>query len=237
MMRAAHTPLSSSEKARIAFRSRFRCALFTSVALIFTFYFLSSPPVLQRRFAPRSTPADAARRAAAILERPVIAPLAEVAQPAKQAVLLSVGRPASADVSGNLADASVLTRAAAPGDWLTDRWQAASDMSGTPIPGEHWVQVDLERASDVDRVVLVFETAFSKRYTIQARLYEDSGWATVGTSDNAVNVRRSAQQVVHDVAVMRGVRTRYVRVILHEPATQWGVSLWRVECWGRSSTA
>ncbi len=155
--------------------------------------------------------------------------------PARPAVLLSVGRPASADVRGNLADASVLTRAAAPGDWLTDRWQAAADMSGTPLPGEHWVQVDLERAADVDRVVLVFETAFSKRYSIQARLYEDAGWATIGTAERAATTHRSAQQVVHDVAVARGVRARYVRVVLHEPATQWGVSLWRVECWGHSA--
>eukprot|EP01043_Picozoa_sp_COSAG02_P090252 COSAG02_NODE_27131_length_616_cov_1.139265_1_plen_60_part_00 len=23
-------------------------------------------------------------------------------------------------------------------DWLKDRWQAAKDMNGTPIPGKHW---------------------------------------------------------------------------------------------------
>lgn len=137
-MRGAPTT-SHSNSANALLRARFRCALFSSIALIFALYFISSPPVLQRRFAPRSTPVDAARRAAAVLERPVVDVSADApaSAPARPAVLLSVGRPASASVRGNLADASVLTRAAAPGDWLTDRWQAAADMSGTPLLGEH----------------------------------------------------------------------------------------------------
>ncbi len=64
------------------------------------------------------------------------------------------------DVRGNLAHATVVTNEAAQvlllllllllfslckmtfvQDWLKDRWQAAADMNGTPLPGPHWLQV------------------------------------------------------------------------------------------------
>jgi len=59
--------------------------------------------------------------------------------------LLSTGCPATASVHGNLGPPSVVTSHVST-DWLKDRWQAAKDMSGTPIPGPHWLAVDLKQA-------------------------------------------------------------------------------------------
>merc|ERR1712137_181228 len=61
-------------------------------------------------------------------------------------VELSLGQLVQSDVRGNLGPAEVVTRGAPARDWLKDRWQAAKDMSGAPLPGEHWLSVDLGRA-------------------------------------------------------------------------------------------
>eukprot|EP00961_Rhodomonas_salina_P057788 776565-Rhodomonas_salina.1 len=53
-------------------------------------------------------------------------------------VLLSEGKPATSDVRGNLGAAQTVTSSKMD-DWLKDRWQAASDMSGTPIEGR-WLR-------------------------------------------------------------------------------------------------
>ena len=42
---------------------------------------------------------------------------------------------------------------------LRDRWQAASDMGGTAIPGQHWVLIDL------GRIVVGAHTAVSPKDT------------------------------------------------------------------------
>jgi hypothetical protein len=216
-------------------RARVRVLVLAATTLLFAVYYLAAPQ-FSRRFSPIPT-STVAFRAAAALERPAAAAAPAPAPGAAPAVLLSAGRPARADVRGNLADAAVVTRAAAPGDWLTDRWQAASDMGGTPIPGEHWVEVDLERPVDVERVVLIWESAFATRYTIRGRLYEDAGWASIALGADAAEPRRDAQHIVHVLTAARCARVRFVRVDIAEPATRWGASLWRVEVHGREADA
>jgi hypothetical protein len=46
------------------------------------------------------------------------------------------------DVRGNLGPPSVMIQETPGTDWLKDRWQAASDMHGTAIPGVHWVMLE-----------------------------------------------------------------------------------------------
>lgn len=89
--------------------------------------------------------------------------------PAAVEELLSTGRTVMADVHGNLGPPSVLTDAKAPVEWLTDRWQAAANMQGEPIPGEHWVSIDLGRPCAISRVVLDWETAWSSHWQLQVR--------------------------------------------------------------------
>lgn len=74
------------------------------------------------------------------------------------------------DVRGNLGPAKVMLDPNGT-DWLHDRWQAASDMHGTAIHGAHWVQLDFETAIVVPtRIVLDWETSYSKDYRIEGRL-------------------------------------------------------------------
>jgi hypothetical protein len=72
-------------------------------------------------------------------------------------------------------------------DWLRDRWQAAGDMNGTPLPGPHWLQVfaaaaqcrtsfdhgrkvSLQQPSLVFRVAIDWETAHCSDYVVTVRL-------------------------------------------------------------------
>jgi hypothetical protein len=71
--------------------------------------------------------------------------------------LLSAGQLVHASAHGNLAAPSVITRATPPlathEAWLTDRWQAARDMSGTPLAGTQWVTLELESGCIAHRAV------------------------------------------------------------------------------------
>jgi hypothetical protein len=105
--------------------------------------------------------------------------------------LVSENKPATSDVRGNLGPASCVTNETML-DWLTDRWQgtggnihiryiylatitkvsflyrtAAKNMKGEPIPGEHWVEIDLLNLYYVSSVVLDWEVAFSNAWSVQ----------------------------------------------------------------------
>ena len=69
----------------------------------------------------------------------------------KKLELLSKGRPVTASVHGQLGPPSVITNESIA-NWLTDRWQAALNMKGEPIPGEHWVEIDLQRPCRIEKV-------------------------------------------------------------------------------------
>ena len=145
--------------------------------------------------------------------------------------LLSTGRPAKASVRGNLAPASAVT-SASTSDWLKDRWQAAADMNGTPIPGEHWVSIDLGGPHLVVSFVLDWETACADDYAVQA--LRDGAWVTLPTALDART--KSKQHVVDTLSVRVGrpaLKARHFRVLIRRPATRWGVSLWRLEIWGQ----
>ena len=157
----------------------------------------------------------------------------------KKEILLSTGKPVVASVTGNLGLPSVVTSEKVVRDWLLDRWQAASDMGGTPIPGEHWIEIDLEHIAKLSRILLDWETAHAIKWTLRARLYEDGGWATIAVGTDAVSVTDSQQQqqqqqhVMQQVILPVDIRARYLRLLIHEPATRWGSSLWRFQVWGK----
>ena len=80
--------------------------------------------------------------------------------------LCASGCVARCDVRGNLGECGVILNRG--DDWLKDRWQAASDMGGTAIPGPHKVEIDLGRDVRVCSVEIDWETAYAKDYTIAA---------------------------------------------------------------------
>ena len=72
------------------------------------------------------------------------------------------------DVHGNLGPVSVVLQAKPGTDWIHDRWQAASNMHGKQIPGEHWIQLEFQDTEVVvDRIVLDWETAYADEYILE----------------------------------------------------------------------
>lgn len=177
------------------------------------------------------------------------APAAAAAVPDPTArELLSLHKPVKADVRGNLADPQVITSPVVE-DWLKDRWQAAKDMSGTPIPGKHWVEIDLGRPCLVNHVVVDWETAYCEAYHLQGRLTDDEHdpFHDMPATDHngkvsPVESRRDPNPPkkhvidsfdVEDLGEGHDNRlVRHVCLRCDRPATQWGVSIWRLELYG-----
>lgn len=142
---------------------------------------------------------------------------------------LSQNCPVYADVRGNLAPASIVTQYTAPAltadmtteqvkavtdaHWLSGRWQAAADMSGTPIPGQHWLVLDLQGDNcttlqpsppKIAKIVLEWEDAFSKDYVVQSCTVpiEDScdacalhDWKLLAASTAFTEIRRKPRHI------------------------------------------
>ena len=109
------------------------------------------------------------------------------------------GTPASAAVDGNTGT----------------RWASA-------FADPQWLQVDLAAAATISRVVLNWEGAYARAFTVQTSA-NGSSWTTVHTT----------------TAGTGGVQTltvsgsgRYVRVHGTQRATQWGYSLWEFQVYG-----
>ena len=145
--------------------------------------------------------------------------------------LVSRGAKATADAHGNLGAPSVVVQDVPGADWLKDRWQAASDMGGTAIPGEHWIALRLRGLSTVLRARLDWEAAYCDDYAIQVsegNVLTDSpgSWQTLwegggggGGGGNSASLKRRTSRksgvspgaaseplhVVHDVD-LRGVQ-------------------------------
>ena len=129
-------------------------------------------------------------------------------------------------------------------------------MSGTPIPGPHWLEVDLGAPAQVTDALLDWETAFATHWTLLTRLREGDEWRSLATGAEAAETRRTEQHVVQELALAPAPApaeedgraraggaggaggpgpglARFVRLLIHEPATRWGASLWRLQLKGR----
>ena len=179
-----------------------------------------------------------------------------------QVVLLSANASVTASVRGNLGPPEVVLSPNVD-NWLEDRWQAARNMQGDPIPGPHFLRFALKsRAVEVTKVVLDFEAAFSNDYLIEAMCADTHEWNVI--YNNAQSLKKnmmtvttskamvkgiSLQHVVHTISLSSGFALRdprrgvekgndchvsEVRVSIRRPATRWGTSLWSVEVWGYS---
>ena len=96
---------------------------------------------------------------------------------------------------------------AKPGsDWTHDRWQAASNMHGKQIPGEHWIQLEFEENTAVvaDKIVLDWETAYADEYVLEASLESISDNSNLASSDSNTWVLFDGRKK-KDAATMRSV--------------------------------
>jgi hypothetical protein len=125
--------------------------------------------------------------------------------------LISQGRPASASSTEN---GGTPAANAFDGNNGT-RWSSA-------FADPQWIRVDLGATATVSRVVLRWEGAYARAFTIQTSA-DGSSWTTVHTTTNGAGG-------VQDLAVSGS--GRYVRLHATARATQWGVSLWEFQVYG-----
>jgi len=153
--------------------------------------------------------------------------------------LLSAHRPVISDVRGNLGPPSVVTNAEDE-DWLKDRWQSALDMTGSPIPGSHFLEVDLGRKSLITKIVLDWESAYCEQYSLIAHngISKSSNMHRLAEGRDASKSFPKDKHIVHEFRFSPTNdpgRFRYVRLVMHKPATKWAPSLWHFGVYGLQS--
>ena len=144
--------------------------------------------------------------------------------------LISRNKKVTASVRGNLGEASIVTNGKRD-DWLKDRWQAAKNMQGAPIPGPHWLLVDLAQTCVVERIDVEFKSAYARDYTLKGRT-RDGGWVTLAVGRSAVESRLAKQHVLHRLASQAQAPVDQVRLDLARPGTRWGTSVWALDVFG-----
>ncbi|MFC8093216.1 discoidin domain-containing protein [Streptomyces sp. NPDC057301] len=101
---------------------------------------------------------------------------------------------------------------------------------------EQWIEVDLGAAVSFDRVVVTWEQAYAKTYTVQV---SDDGtdWREASSVDNTaapLPFRTAGAAALQNVEF--AARTaRHVRVLCHSRATSWGASMWNLSVVNSSS--
>ncbi len=50
---------------------------------------------------------------------------------------------------------------------------AAKNMQGEPIPGRHWLEIDLQDIHTVEKIVIDWERAFSDQWTVIVSYFVD----------------------------------------------------------------
>ncbi|MEO3745523.1 DUF1996 domain-containing protein [Plantactinospora sp. B5E13] len=130
-------------------------------------------------------------------------------------VLLSRGRPATASSAENGGSPAANAVDGNPGT----RWSSA-------FADPQWLRVDLGATATVNRVVLRWEAAYARTFTVQTSS-DGNTWTTIHTTTNGTGG-------VQDLAVSG--TGRYVRLYATQRATQFGVSLWEFEVHGTGGT-
>jgi hypothetical protein len=109
------------------------------------------------------------------------------------------GVEAFCDARGNLGPCNVVVQSTPGTDWLKDRWQAASDMGGTAIPGAHWIVLDFHRTVLISKIVVDWETAHADDYRIEVRRnathvvdFNSCGWDLLFDNSISPNLNRYA---------------------------------------------
>ncbi|SEF23295.1 beta-glucosidase [Amycolatopsis pretoriensis] len=125
--------------------------------------------------------------------------------------LLSQGHAVTASSTEN---AAFPASAAVDGDPGT-RW---SSLAADP----QTLQVDLGASHTIDQVVLQWEAAYAKAFTLQASA-DGSQWSTVYSTTTGTGGTQTLP--------VSGTG-RYVRLTTTQRATQWGVSLWEFQVFG-----
>ena len=130
--------------------------------------------------------------------------------------LLSQGKPATASSSES---AAFPASNAVDGNGGT-RWSSA-------FSDPQWLQVDLGATATISSVVLDWESAYARNFTVKAST-NGSSWTTLNTTVNGTGGRQSL--------TVNG-SGRYVRLETTSRATQWGVSLTEFQVFGSGGSS
>ena len=144
-------------------------------------------------------------------------------------------------MTGNLGPPSVVVTPFVS-DWLKDRWQAAKDLTGAPIPGPHWLQLDFPKpASSLNRILIDFEVALSNDYSIDIFCVSSNTWQTVHDTRVAdaqltTKTKQNKMHVFHDIVIKDVTCKSFnkIKLKIRRPATRFGTSIWRFEAYGVS---
>ncbi|RLK09960.1 F5/8 type C domain-containing protein [Micromonospora sp. M71_S20] len=164
---------------------------------------------------PTPPPGRPARRLLIGLALLLVAALTPAATPPAQAApsLLSQGRPATASSTEN---AGTPAAAAVDGDAGT-RWASA-------FSDPQWIQVDLGARANLSQVVLSWEGAYGRAFTIQTS-DDGAAWTTVHSTTAGTGGTQTL-----DVAGAG----RYVRMHGTARGTGYGYSLWEFQVYGEA---
>lgn len=162
----------------------------------------------------------------------------------------------TADVRGNLGPIEVIKQANPGTNWIKDRWQAASDMHGTAIKGQHWVTLEFSSPStiNVSKVVIDWEAAYAKFYRLEGKQTDHGNWCILyDGNDNSEEFRRKVKETgqspgvkfkmplhvihtidLHDISD-KCPSLRYLRLFINKSEMGWGVSIWQFDVYGTDS--
>ena len=126
----------------------------------------------------------------------------------------------TASVRGNLGPPEVILNDGE--DWIRDRWQAASNMHGKAIHGEHWIRLkfsDQVKVRAVTRIVLDWEAAYCDDYFVKLSGESTSGdsWSKVVYDGSKKEQRTTLLSVTESNESSPGVKDKNVKLhVIHE---------------------
>lgn len=97
---------------------------------------------------------------------------------------------------------------------------------------DNWLQVDLGKTHVIDKVVLMWEAAYASEYKIQVS-EDGSAWTDVYSRNDASVTGDHTDEIQLD----QPAEGRYVRMQGVKAATQWGLSLYEFEVYGKVKPA
>jgi len=143
---------------------------------------------------------------------------------------------ATASTLGNLGPPSVIL-SSSTNDWIKDRWQAAKDMNGTPIPGSHFVQLYTNPSQGftvISRVIIDWETASASNIRISA--IGGSSSTLIYKFGDKRERSKSNKHVIDSIPIdfksSEVGNIEQIRIDILSPETSWGSSIWHVEVLG-----
>lgn len=125
----------------------------------------------------------------------------------------------TSDVHGNLGDPLVVLSENVE-NWLSDRWQAASNMQGSPIPGEHYLHLFFNHNVIINHVIIDFETAFSDHYRLLGCVTNNCD-IELATSSSRKVIDTSKNHIIHLIGVSIESPVTGVKLVIDKPSTRW----------------